>query len=338
MNLPTLTYKNILETRGPQQRFWIHARDFLVWAGNDPGCSMEVHRMTLEMPLSHALPYYLRSFPLYDRLPGRLSEYVHAEYGFLNCIDVGANVGDTIAALSRNVNERFLAIEPNPKFNMYLRRNFGHADNIEILDYYCSSSSEAKRYMIDEHSGTASITVKGTGTSLRAETLDNIVSARPEFADCNLLKIDTDGHDFDVIAGAQRVIRGSLPIIIFEAYESSNPAYVEECLGTLTGLRDAGYGSFLIYDNYGFLMGRYSLSHLQIFRNLLFYQLTSPFHYFDIVVMPDDVVYKFLGREQEFFIQHISNKDLQLAARSAAAVEAERAGETSGTARKSMGC
>src|SRR5574341_116364 len=140
-------------------------------------------------------------------LPGRLSDFIHRNYGFLKCIDVGANIGDTIAAFYKDQNDKFLAIEPNPKFYKYLQKNFGEKENIKILDFFCSSSSTAQNYEISEHAGTASINSSADGFFMRAETLDNIVATNPAFADFNLLKIDTDGHDFDVIDGASKIIK-----------------------------------------------------------------------------------------------------------------------------------
>lgn len=282
---------------------------------------MEIHGKTLKLPLSHALPQYLGRFPHYDRLLGRLSDFVHTTYGFLKCIDVGANIGDTIAAFYKHQNDVFLAIEPNPKFNQYLHKNFGDYGNVMILDYFCSSSSAAQHFEIHEHSGTASIHSNIDGFSMRAETLDNIIVENPVFADFNLLKIDTDGHDFDVIDGASKIIKQNSPIIYFECYESTNSSYVEQCFKTLASLRQAGYGSCIVYDNYGHLMGRYSLEKIQAFRNLLFYQLTSFFAYFDILVMSDEHINDFLRSEHDYFISYIPKAGLRRTARSAAVVE-----------------
>lgn len=284
---------------------------------------MDIHGKTLKLPLSHALPHYLKSFPFYDRLPRRLSDFVRANYGFLKCIDVGANIGDTIAAFYKSEHDMFLAIEPNPKFNNYLRKNFGDDQNIKILDYFCSSSSAAQNFEIKEHSGTASIQSNVNGLFMRTETLDNIVTIHPSFADFNLLKIDTDGHDFDVIDGASKIIKKNSPVIFFECYEGTNPSYVEECLRALSFLRETGYHSFIVYDNYGYLMGRYSLYKTQAFRNLLFYQLTSFFPYFDVLVMSEDMISSFFPSEQNYFVTQIKNESLHRTAHSAAVVDVD---------------
>ncbi len=64
-------------------------------------------------------------------------------------------------------------------------------------------------------------------------------------------------------------------------------------------------------------MGKYPLSDLSAIRSLLFYQLTSPFHYFDILVMKDADISRFFRTEVDYFVEDIADKSLQLAAMAA---------------------
>jgi hypothetical protein len=67
-------------------------------------------------------------------------------------------------------------------------------------------------------------------------------------------------------------------------------------------------------------MGKYTLSNLSQFRNLLFYQLTSSFHYFDILIMRDEDLVEFYKNEINYFVGEMSNKSLQQTAIAAAAL------------------
>jgi hypothetical protein len=58
-------------------------------------------------------------------------------------------------------------------------------------------------------------------------------------------------------------------------------------------------------------MGKYLLNDLQGFKNLLFYQLTSNFYYFDILLMKDEDIVPFSSSEITYFINEIPNKSLQ---------------------------
>ena len=88
---------------------------------------------------------------------------------------------------------------------------------------------------------------------------------------------------------------------------------------TLKSLQRIGHKGFLVYDNFGNLMGRYSLSDLSPFQNLLFCQLTGGNLYcFDILVMKDEDVCEFFKTEVDYFVDKMSNKSLQRTAIAAA--------------------
>jgi FkbM family methyltransferase len=202
VKISTFVYKQYLSSSGCSKILWGGIRKQLVKLMGDPPCTMNIHGKLLHLPLSHALPSYLDELPFYDTLPGRLSDFLYRRYGALKCVDVGANIGDSIAAFSSHESEMFLAIEPNPNFSRYLRRNFGASKNVRIVETICSSSNLTDSYEISELSGTASINRTENGTQMLTSTLDSIIVDNPEFLDLNVLKIDTDGHDFAVIDGA----------------------------------------------------------------------------------------------------------------------------------------
>ena len=283
----------------------------------DPTCSLPIHGRCMRLPLSHALPSYLQQFPSYDRLPHRISEYIHREYGHLSCIDVGANVGDTIAAFYEKDTDTFLAVEPNPRFNKLLVENWGWNRNVTIVADICSSGSSEGFFVIEERNGTASILETENGIQMRRRQLDEIVDDNPSATNANVLKIDTDGHDFAVVAGSKRLLARNLPAILFECDVFKNTNYVEDCLGTLNILKQSGYSSFLLYDNIGHLMGRYSLSDLSPFLNLLFFQLISDFRYFDILAMRDEDMLPFYTAEIKYFADQIPDRSLRRTALSA---------------------
>jgi FkbM family methyltransferase len=301
MNVATFSYERFLRSHRRTKPFWSLLRQALIQVLHDPACVMKVHGQRLEMPLSHALPLYLKANPYYDRLPARLGSYLRREYGALTCVDVGANIGDSVAAFAPVADDRFLAIEPNPRYYAYLQHNWGKSSTVKTLNMLCSSSSGTGVYAIQETVGTASIVKTDKGAPLQSATLDDILRQNPEFSALNLLKIDTDGHDFEVIDGAKTSIQQNMPAIFFECDAFTNMAYIDDCLNALSFFRDCGYESFLVYDNYGYLMGKYSLNDLPRFRDLLFYQLTKTYFYYDILLMKEEHALSFFSEEQAFF-------------------------------------
>ena len=288
----------------------------------DALCSMKVHGRAVTMPLSHALPIYLKEFPFYDRLPGRLAQFIREKLRVIRCIDVGANVGDTIAALKepfvsekRATVDTFLAIEPNPRFRKCLTSNWGNDERVTILPYICSSSDGDTSACISESNGTASIDFSGEVAGdhdggFAKRTIDSIVSQYKDIGEFNLLKIDTDGHDFEVLAGAKEFIANSLPFLYFEVDAFSNPRFVDECLGTLEFLHTAGYGKLFIYDNFGSLMGLFETSDIRSVKRLLFYKLTKERYYFDFLLMKDCFVEEFYRLETEYFASALRSAEI----------------------------
>lgn len=316
MKIATLIYKKLLASHKLSGKLWDLCRKIFIKLFHDPSCALNIHGKHLQLPLSHQLPIYLKYHPFYDRLLGRLSDFIYNKHGHLKCIDVGANIGDSIAACLKHDTDIFLAIEPHPTFNKYLHKNFGKCPNVKIMDVVCSSSSsKTEIYQIDKKSGTASLISSKSGRVMQTKTIDEIIKKNIKFSDANFLKIDTDGHDFKVIEGAKKIITENLPVVLFECDFFENDAYIENCMETLNFFKEVGYSSFLIYDNFGYLMGKQSLEHLSGFKHLLFYQLTSRFYYFDLLLMKEEEMRIFIILEHSFFVSKMPNKALQRVAK-----------------------
>lgn len=313
MNLPTYIYTRFLYSNRLGHLFWSVVRKLAIQLYKDPYCLLAIHGRTLQVPLSHSLPIYLQRFPYYDRLPSRLGSFIRAQYGNLYCVDVGANIGDTLAAFHQHgtENDKYLAIEPHPQFYRYLSANWGGHDHIRLIKCLCSSSKTTEMHQILEKKGTASFAKTDIGIELESKTLDEIVLGIQDYAGINVLKIDTDGHDFEVIAGAKELISACRPAILFECEASSEATYVQTCLETLSYFQSLGYSEFLLYDNFGYLMGKYPLADLSAFTKLLFYQIVSEFYYFDILIMRNDDICQFYSSEVACFIENLPHEWLQ---------------------------
>ena len=265
---------------------------------------MPIHGRSMQINLSHGLPIYQAYHPYYDSLPGRLGHFLRSRHGALVGVDVGANIGDSVAAFLGGKNhprDCFIAVEPNPKFFAILRRNWAHDSRVLPVSLLCSAGSQQGSFSILEKNGTASIVESGSGTVMEAQPLDHIVAANPTFGTANLIKIDTDGHDFEVLAGAAATIARNRPAVLFECDVFGRTDYTLAVLRTLDNFAAAGYSSYLVYDNLGFLLGRHSLQNHAAIKALLFYQLTSQGRYFDLLAMAEPDLADFHASEVRFF-------------------------------------
>ena len=181
----------------------------------------------------------------------------------------------------------------------------------------CSSGSQSASFKILEKNGTASIVESQDGANMKQQPLDDMVAANPAFARTNLIKVDTDGHDFEVLAGAVRTIVANRPAVLFECDVFGRADYTESVLRTLDMFRNSGYCQYLVYDNFGYLIGCHALADHTAIKALLFYQLTSGFHYFDLLVMTDPDLSAFQSEEVEFFANARVGSNLRATALSA---------------------
>ncbi|NQU86992.1 MAG: FkbM family methyltransferase, partial [Mariniphaga sp.] len=99
-------------------------------------------------------------------------------------------------------------------------------------------------------SGTASLKVIEDSNSLTPVALDKIID---DVSNNLLIKVDTDGYDFDVIRSAEEILSNSEPILFWENEISEDFQY--------TGFNDLydlleknGYKYIYIFDNFGNLM------------------------------------------------------------------------------------
>jgi len=140
--------------------------------------------------------------------------------------DVGANQGLYTEVMLRNGSHVF-AFEPNPNAAASLRKRL-HAVNIDVVEMVIGDTQGEVVFYLDERpdmGGCASSMYILNGLELQTRkiyvsctTLDAFSSQRSVVP--NLIKIDVEGHEPHVIAGAKTIIEKYKPILIFEFWES----------------------------------------------------------------------------------------------------------------------
>jgi hypothetical protein len=84
---------------------------------------LKLGRFELVFPPDHLLAQYQSHFRLYDWALGEIARVVAEKYPGACAIDIGANVGDSAAAICRHQDMPVLCIEGHPTIFSYLRRN-----------------------------------------------------------------------------------------------------------------------------------------------------------------------------------------------------------------------
>lgn len=88
----------------------------------DPPVRFELEGMSLLLPLSHDLPRLRGQFPLYSDNLRRLAAAAAAKYADLVVVDIGANVGDSVALVRAAAPDApILCVEGDPRYLEFLR-------------------------------------------------------------------------------------------------------------------------------------------------------------------------------------------------------------------------
>jgi len=231
------------------------------------------------------LDEYLKAFPNYSINFARLCAFVLRNDDNSLVIDVGANIGDTVALLrSEKVKNKILCIEGNTQYLSLLHENIKQFKNIEVIETFLGNEIINIKGTISTEQGTAKIIQSDDGLLIPITTLNHIVATK-NLRNVRVLKIDTDGFDTLILKGGNNLMISETPILFFE-YDNTLNTSNEKCLPHLLSLKKYGYKKVLFYDNYGnFLIC------LDLDQESQIYQLdryiakgSGAFPYFDLAV------------------------------------------------------
>lgn len=141
--------------------------------------------------------------------------------GSMNVIDVGANIGWTALNLARQTSGKVIGFEPDPINFERCQENvsFNRSANLTVLPI--GLGKESKQVMMEvrspENRGGNRITARGgVGyTSVDVVPLDQ-VGLVDALSSIDLIKIDVEGYEMEVLAGAVRVLSKFKPALFVE--------------------------------------------------------------------------------------------------------------------------
>jgi len=185
--------------------------------------------ITYELDLREGIDLSIFLFGAFEsHIARNASEYIPENGVFL---DVGANVGAISLLVAKLVKHgRVYAIEPTDYAYAKLRRNitlnFELAERIFPVQTFFAEQSNPQSNLVaysswaikenknnevhPVHKGSAMV------ASCGQVTVDDFVLSQ-QLETVSLIKIDTDGHEYHVLLGAQNTLKKYKPVIIFEA-------------------------------------------------------------------------------------------------------------------------
>lgn len=120
-------------------------------------------------------------------------------------VDIGANIGAvSVYAASLNPRARVIAVEPEPDNLHYLRRNIinnGVRDRVTVCTVAVAGHA-GSGYIVDGHGHSVlTATPESNSTPVPITTLATLFTEH-SIDECDVLKIDVEGAEYDILAGA----------------------------------------------------------------------------------------------------------------------------------------
>jgi hypothetical protein len=185
----------------------------------------------------------------------------HTGYG--KVLDIGANLGSYCIPLAKKFpNLEFYAFEPQRIISYQLGTNIiinglenVHVDRVALSDEFDILNPVMPDYTVEGNIGAFSIdeqvrnndyecASKGKRETIETAELDGYI-----FTDVKLIKIDVEGHELEVLLGAQDTIeQNNYPPIIFEAW-TWKPWYQKKRKAVFDFLHDLGYNIIELGEN-----------------------------------------------------------------------------------------
>ena len=262
--------------------------------------------VTLTFPLSHNAPLYVTRFPHYDRALPRLAEAVSHAVPDLFTIDVGANIGDSAATVLHQTRARVLCVEGNREFVPFLRANLGQwPGRWELEEALLGERQGPLTGSIVSRGGTAKLSPQSAGSRIYLTTLDCVIEQHGDFGDASLLKIDTDGFDGAILAGARGFLQRAQPILFFEYHPVLWRQFGGHDETVFAALHHAGYESALLYANTGELLIEVKLTATDALADVRRFLLSGPsVEYLDVAMFGtkhSELAARFVASERERF-------------------------------------
>ncbi len=210
-----------------------------------------VGRTRLVLPPDHALEQYQARWKRYDRALGDIAQLIWRKTPDFRAIDIGANVGDSAALICAHHDVRTLCIEGTEAFLPYLRENARRIGPNVMIEAAFVGDPAAPGYAVQTSQlGTAKL-VADASTSVVVKPLDALLAGSPDFSRPRLLKIDTDGFDFQIIMASSALLADLKPVVFYEYAPFEQPNGVADGIRSFQSLIEAGYRYFIVYDNFG---------------------------------------------------------------------------------------
>ncbi len=267
---------------------------------------VQLGKYSITMPGNNTLSRTYALYPDFNRIIGRLAATIAKKYPDMTAVDIGANVGDTIAIIKSFVEVPVVGIEGDEVTFSFLKKNAQQFSNVSIINSFLGDKKQELKVDLESSGANTTVIPSESGTNVIAfKTLDEVLSEG--FCDrvIKMIKLDIEGFDTIVLRGAYEILKKDHPALFFEYNRDAMKAINEDGLSTILSFAEYGYNKIAFFDYHGRLLlvtplaNTKEISYLHEYaigkNNLLGYYDICIFHQHDDALADD-----FFGAEAEY--------------------------------------
>lgn len=182
-------------------------------------------------------------------------------------LDIGANIG----IFSRNLNffKKIYTFEPNKIIFKLLELNLSDYKNVKNYNIGLSEKNSFAYLKNSKNDITSNVIIKNKSKDLekvKCSTLDSfLMSIKKDKSKIKVIKIDTEGHELNVLKGAKNFLKKYDPYIFFESEFNKKILFHDHQI--IKFLKACGYKSF------------YRIKNSFFFKKNYFYLIDNNFRY-----------------------------------------------------------
>ncbi len=274
------------------------------------GITQRVGTYDLLMPSAGNIAKVYATNIEYSSEIARLVEITRSKYSDLKVIDIGANVGDTVAVIKSLVDVPIVAIEGDADTLIFLEKNVHLFNNVEIIKTFLDEVRKTISVSISKIGWNTTLvpTDENAKPNVPVETLDNILAERSDRSCFKFIKIDTEGFDCRILRGSQEVLSDVKPVVHFEYNREAMNSINESGVRTFNSMRELGYRKIVIWDNQGRFLLASDLGQQEILSDLDAYVSNgskSAIAYWDVCIFhseDDDIASKAIAVERSHIL------------------------------------
>ena len=280
----------------------------------DPLVRYHLDGFELMLPLSHDLPFHRKAYPQYSTNLARAAQQVMTKYPMAGCIDIGANVGDTVAILRRRVHTPILCLEGDRRYFSILQMNMTKFKDVYLEEVFVANKVGQLQGSLNAERGSARlVTAHSAENRISTQTLSDILSRNPQFTNITkLIKIDTDGFDCLILQSEMALLATLKPVVFFEYDPYLFGHYMDDGFKIFESLRQVGYQYMLIWENVGDYLLSVDLNNQLLIEDIHhFYSGRFSYRYCDICAFhaqDKDIFQTVRQKEIEFFVAFRTGK------------------------------